>query len=237
MSPKSIHMQIRDRRRQGWFSIDNEVIDDYSERLGHHGIAVYCALARHAKNDTQETRVGVRKLAKKLKMGPTKLTEILALLEDLRLISIEHGDYENPNVYTLLEVPKGVTDEEQGVTDEEQGVTDQYPIKTIFKNSSIKKEEAEDLSTTLLALDRWPYDRQKTIAVLAKNSSSYPKANVRKVIEDFEYAVQFGTKKPIVDLPATLRTYFRKSQEWSSNGNAKDKNNAPTIGRRRTLNG
>jgi hypothetical protein len=114
--------RIRDRRRRSWFSADNEILDDYGPKLGIYGFGVYCALCRYAYSDTEEATVSIRTMAKKLRMGHTKLLETLSALEDAGLISIERGDREHSNVYTLLEVPKGAPGEEQGgVPGEEQG--------------------------------------------------------------------------------------------------------------------
>ena len=115
--------RIRDRRRQSWFSADNEILDDYGPKLGIYGFGVYCALCRYAYSDTEEATVSVRTMAKKLRMGHTKLLETLATLEEAGLISIERGDREHSNVYTLLEVPKGgVPAQEQGGPGRERGV-------------------------------------------------------------------------------------------------------------------
>jgi hypothetical protein len=117
--------RIRDRRRASWFSVDNKVLDDFGPRIGAHGFAVYCALARHARAGDERTQVSVRRLCKQLKMGTTKLLQTLDELREVGLIAIERGDYETINTYTLLQVPKGVPSQEQGGPDEEQGVPDQ----------------------------------------------------------------------------------------------------------------
>jgi hypothetical protein len=122
--------RVRDRRRASWFSVDNEVLDDFGPRIGAHGFAVYCALARHARAGDDRTQVSVRRLCKQLKMGTTKLLQTLDELREVGLIAIERGDYETINTYTLLQVPKGVPNQEQGGPNEEQGVPDQEQYKT-----------------------------------------------------------------------------------------------------------
>jgi uncharacterized protein YjbI with pentapeptide repeats len=49
--------RVRDRRRVSWFSVDNEVLDNFGPRIGLHGFAVYCALARHAYAGDEEANV------------------------------------------------------------------------------------------------------------------------------------------------------------------------------------
>jgi hypothetical protein len=107
--------RIRDRRRRSWFSTDNEIVDDYGPKLGIYGLGVYCVLCRYAYSETEEATVSLRTLGSKLRMGRTKLLETLATLEEAGLISIERGDREHSNVYTLLEVPKkGGPGQDQG---------------------------------------------------------------------------------------------------------------------------
>jgi hypothetical protein len=150
--------RIRDRRRRSWFSADNEILDYYGPKLGIYGFGVYCALCRYAYSDTEEATVSIRTMANKLRMGHTKLLETLSALEDAGLISIERGDREHSNVYTLLEVPKGVPGQEQGgVPDKERGVPgqeqggvpgqEQYK-RSVSQNSS--KGDQYDLKSYLL---------------------------------------------------------------------------------------
>src|SRR3954454_9304538 len=42
---------VRDRRRKGYFTIDNELLDRCGAELGPYGLAVYMALARFANQD------------------------------------------------------------------------------------------------------------------------------------------------------------------------------------------
>jgi hypothetical protein len=131
--------RIRDRRRRSWFSADNEILDYYGPKLGIYGFGVYCALCRYAYSDTEEATVSVRTMAKKLRMGHTKLLETLSALEDAGLISIERGDREHSNIYTLLEVPKGVPGEEQG------GVPGREQYKrSVSQNSSKRIEQSKE---------------------------------------------------------------------------------------------
>ena len=113
--------RVRDRRRASWFSVDNEVLDDFGPRIGLHGFAVYCALARHAHAGDEEANVSLSQLCKHLKMGRAKLLQTLDELREVGLIAIERGDRKTTNTYTLLEVPKGGSEENQGSSEEDQG--------------------------------------------------------------------------------------------------------------------
>jgi hypothetical protein len=138
--------RVRDRRRASWFSVDNEVLDDFGPLIGLHGFAVYCALSRHAYAGDEEANVSLTKLCTHLKMGRAKLLETLGELRDVGLIAIERGDRKTTNTYTLLEVPKGSSEQNQGSSEQNQGgseqnqegSSEQNPYKT-RENKTTKK--------------------------------------------------------------------------------------------------
>lgn len=98
--------RVRDRRRKDWYSVDNEILDDFGERIGLHGFAVYCALARYSWDGTEEASVSLTTLCKQLKIGRAKLLQTLNLLRDVGLIDIEPGNRTTSSTYVLLEIPK-----------------------------------------------------------------------------------------------------------------------------------
>jgi hypothetical protein len=137
--------RVRDRRRVSWFSVDNEVLDNFGPRIGLHGFAVYCALARHAYAGDEEANVSLTELCKHLKMGRAKLLQTLNELRDVGLIAIERGDRKTTNTYTLLEVPKGSSEENQGSSEENQGGgSEQNPYKTIETKTNQKVLSARE---------------------------------------------------------------------------------------------
>ena len=97
--------KVRDRRKPGWFRMDDELIEVYGPKVGVHGIAVYAAICRHADKE-ESSHPSLRTLCERLKIGRKKLLDTLALLEKEGLISVERGDRANVSVYTLLDVPK-----------------------------------------------------------------------------------------------------------------------------------
>ena len=107
--------------------------------IGLHGFAVYCALSRHAYAGDEEANVSLTKLCTHLKMGRAKLLETLGELRDVGLIAIERGDRKTTNTYTLLEVPKGSSEQNQGGSEQNQeGSSEQNPYKT-RENKTTKK--------------------------------------------------------------------------------------------------
>jgi hypothetical protein len=72
-------------------------------------------------------------------MGRAKLLETLGELRDVGLIAIERGDRKTTNTYTLLEVPKGSSEQNQGSSGQNQeGSSEQNPYKT-RENKTTKK--------------------------------------------------------------------------------------------------
>src|SRR5215216_1026992 len=127
MQPRSSFKdaRVRDRRRASWFSVDNEVLDDFGPLIGLHGFAVYCALSRHAYAGDEEANVSLTELCRHLKMGRAKLLQTLGELRDVGLIAIERGDRKTTNTYTLLEVSKGSSEQNQGSSEQNQGSSEQ----------------------------------------------------------------------------------------------------------------
>jgi hypothetical protein len=137
--------RVRDRRRASWFSVDNEVLDDFGPLIGLHGFAVYCALSRHAYAGDEEANVSLTKLCTHLKMGRAKLLETLGELRDVGLIAIERGDRKTTNTYTLLEVPKGSSEQNQGSSEQNQGgSSEQNPYKTRENKTNKKALSAKE---------------------------------------------------------------------------------------------
>jgi hypothetical protein len=144
--------RVRDRRRTSWFSVDNEILDDFGPLIGLHGFAVYCALSRHAYAGDEEANVSLTELCRHLKMGRAKLLQTLGELRDVGLIAIERGDRKTTNTYTLLEVPKGSSEQNQGSSEQNQGSSEQNqggssernPYKTIGSKTNKKALSAKE---------------------------------------------------------------------------------------------
>lgn len=98
---------VADRRKRGYFTVDNIVLDTYGQLLKAHGIAVYNALARFA-NDDSECWPSRRVIKDKTGVSIAQINRELNKMVDLELIAItpqfnEEGD-QTSNLYTLLEV-------------------------------------------------------------------------------------------------------------------------------------
>jgi hypothetical protein len=93
--------------RPNTYRIDNIILDDYGEKIGAIGIAVYNALARYADRQTGDCYPCIGTIARKLKLGRTTVKKYLRILLKYDLIAItsrwdEQGD-PTSNGYLLLD--------------------------------------------------------------------------------------------------------------------------------------
>jgi hypothetical protein len=89
------------------FRVDNIIIDDYGEKIGAFGIAIYNVLARHADRVTGICYPCIGTIAKKLRLGRTTVKKYLRILLNHCLIAISArlSDAGDPtsNLYMLLD--------------------------------------------------------------------------------------------------------------------------------------
>jgi hypothetical protein len=79
---------IRVQPRPNTYRIDNIIVDEYGEKIGAIGIAVYNVLARHADRQTGVCWPYIDTIAKKLKLGRTTVKKYLRILQQYALIAI-----------------------------------------------------------------------------------------------------------------------------------------------------
>lgn len=132
--PETGPARVVDRRRGGWFWVDNELINVYARRtftleivdkktgatkqrrhtLGAIGVAVYCALASHASGNSRECNPGIRSMAERLDLSFNCVQTKLKGLEQLGLVKVtrnhrKKGETGYPtieHVYKLLQVDR-----------------------------------------------------------------------------------------------------------------------------------
>ena len=93
--------------RPNTYRVDNIIIDDYAEKIGAIGVAIYNVLARYADRQTGICYPCIGTIAKKLKLGRTTVKKYLRILLNHCLIAIsprqsEAGD-PTSNSYLLLD--------------------------------------------------------------------------------------------------------------------------------------
>jgi hypothetical protein len=89
------------------FRVDNIIIDEYGEKIGAIGVAIYNVLARHADRQTGICYPSIGLIARKLKLGRTTVKKYLRILLNYSLIAIssrlsDEGD-PTSNLYMLLD--------------------------------------------------------------------------------------------------------------------------------------
>src|SRR5215211_1538569 len=93
--------------RPNSFRVDNIIIDDYGEKIGAVGVAIYNVLARYADRVTGICYPSIRLIARKLNLGRTTVKKYLRILLNHSLIAIssrlsDEGD-PTSNLYILLD--------------------------------------------------------------------------------------------------------------------------------------
>lgn len=135
-------IEVRDRRRQNFFTIDNVLLDYYGTEMKPYGIATYVALARFANQDS-ECWPSLNTLAKRTGMSRQQVIREIDKLKSLKLIEVAQqlgpkGEHRS-NLYTLLDIQGVVTHSNQGsntqllplVTHSDQGSNTQLPKQNI----------------------------------------------------------------------------------------------------------
>ena len=98
----------RDKRKRGWFWMDNEYLNGWAKHFGAIGTAIYVSLCRHADNESQKCFPAQELIAEELGIGIRTVQKYIALFKRYYLISIERErdprtkKWRN-NIYTLLD--------------------------------------------------------------------------------------------------------------------------------------
>jgi hypothetical protein len=139
---------VQDRRRKGFFTIDNDLLDRFGEQLGPYGLAVYMALARFADQDS-ECYPSQSTIAKRTGMSRMQVSRVIEKLQKLQLISALQQTAPNgaqrTNLYILYDLPP-VTDSYTPCNSElHPPVTDSYtPCNTqLHKQNIVNKTHKE----------------------------------------------------------------------------------------------
>lgn len=97
-------MRVRDRRQFGYFTVDNRILDHYAGMLGPFGIAIYCAILRHANNETGDAWPTYSRMVRKLRVSPKTVQRVVKLLEQLGLVEVIRCPGRG-NIYQVRNVP------------------------------------------------------------------------------------------------------------------------------------
>ena len=138
--------QIRDVRKQAFYWIDNEFLDQYGSKVGLAGIAVYNAIARRANNETGKAWPGLTDIMRLTGLSKQGAINALRRLEEVGLISIEKRFNPERNafdssVYRLLSI-EVVNPVDQGSQLSRPGV-----VNSVDQGSQLSRQEQHELTT------------------------------------------------------------------------------------------
>ncbi|PFX49709.1 helix-turn-helix domain-containing protein [Bacillus pseudomycoides] len=147
-------MTLIDRRRRGFFMIDNEVADD--ERLTHKEMAVYMVLCRHLNQETGSCFPSLSTIGKKVGMSKNTIIKSLNLLIEYGYVfkekrNSEDGGYAS-NVYYINDIStlvhpvnKVVQEMNKGGSGDEQALVHQVnPNNTNLNNTNLTISSSKD---------------------------------------------------------------------------------------------
>jgi hypothetical protein len=143
-----LHFEVVDRRKRGYFTVDNVLLDVYGSQLGPHGIAVYAALARFANHD-QECWPTYRTITDRTGVSRRQIVREIEKLEDLKIIAItrrvDEKGQRTSHLYTLLDiVGGGATQAPGGGATQAPGSATQAPKQSLKKNYPPKSDNKGD---------------------------------------------------------------------------------------------
>lgn len=128
----------RDRRRKGWFWMDNDYLNGYAKFFGAVGTAIYVSLCRHADSETQKCFPTQKLIAEELGLGERVVRKYLKIFENHKIISIKKERHPITqkwlnNVYTLLDKGYWVKPEARSA-DGARGTKEQKPEARRYQN-------------------------------------------------------------------------------------------------------
>lgn len=154
---QDISIEVADRRKHGYFTIDNVLLDVYGKELGPYGIAVYAALARFANRD-EECWPSYATIAERTGVSRSQIIRMLAKLVELKIVAVtprynEKGE-QTSNLYMLLDIvgdrgshqtpPPVPTRHPPGSHQEpEQSLKNKYPPKDMNKKNYLPTEYSD----------------------------------------------------------------------------------------------
>jgi len=101
------NFKVRDGRRKGYFTVDNELVDDYLAIIGATAYAVYCVICKYSDRK-EESFPSQNTIAEKVGVHLDTVVEKIKILRLHNLINITHTKEEKTgeflhNIYTLMD--------------------------------------------------------------------------------------------------------------------------------------
>lgn len=100
--------KVRDKRKKGWFFMDNEYLNGYAKIFGAVGTAVYVSLCRHADIETQKCFPSLELISNELNISRPTIIKYIKLFEEYQLLEKIKGKRNSKqqwinNEYILLD--------------------------------------------------------------------------------------------------------------------------------------
>ena len=140
-----IPFMVSDKRRRGYFTVDNVLIDEYGKLIGVYGLSVYICLARFADKEG-ECFPSFETIAKRVNMSRRQVIREMAKLVELELVTVtpqydpETKEHKT-NLYTLLDVTGSVSQSPPPSDTQSSPSAKRTPRRKQKKNVSLSEEE------------------------------------------------------------------------------------------------
>ena len=159
----------RDRRRKGWFWLDNDYLNGYAKLFGATGTAIYVSLCRHADNETQRCFPAIKTIAEELNIGESTVKQYIKIFEKYQIIYTQRQKDSITkrwlnNIYQL--------------NDKEEWIKPDKPLKKKRINSQSQPLAMESQSQPLLKPEPENFNSQSQ--PLAHNKTNINKTHVKE---------------------------------------------------------
>lgn len=146
---EDLQFTVADRRKRGYFTVDNVLLDVYGAQLGPHGIAVYAALSRFANHD-QECWPTYRTIVERTGVSRRQIVREIEKLEALGIVAItrrvDGKGQRTSHLYTLLDiVGGGATQAPGGGATQAPGSATQAPKQSLKKKDPPTSKNKGDI--------------------------------------------------------------------------------------------
>ena len=175
----------RDKRKRGWFWLDNDYLNGYGKVFGPVGVAIYVSLCRHVDNKTQKCFPAQETIAGELKITSRTVRKYLALFQKYHIVSIsKERDIITKkwlnNVYTLLDKDEWIKPEET-ISDGKPEETNSTKKPKARGTQRPNKETNIYINKTHLGLEK-----PTTPISIKRKSKKFPKAWLNQICEAYQ---------------------------------------------------
>lgn len=232
--------KVRDRRKKGWFYLDNEYLNGLGKYFGPVGIAVYVALCRHADHD-QRCFPAQELIAEETGVTPRTVIKYIKLLEKHNVIAKDrqrkHGGKWLNNTYYLLDKSEWIYPSELSSHGDNQ-VKQKTSPSEINSSSHVKQFHTKDTNTnktnrnntnrgetpsqTAQRFFNSLEEQQSLVTRMAERGidQDWAEREIHKFVSYWTELNKSGTKQrwqqqPTFEVERRIRTWVEKSVEFN----------------------